>query len=108
MSSVSALWYLCGDVVYCVLFPQLTMALFDSKANRSGALAGLAASTLIRLSAGEATLGLPAWGIWPVLEPGVDFPFRTVAMVSGFAFAFAVSRLSQHSDPPKPLGALTD
>ncbi|MGH8246017.1 MAG: sodium:solute symporter family protein, partial [Gammaproteobacteria bacterium] len=31
--SVYALWYLCADLVYCILFPQLTTALFFKRAN---------------------------------------------------------------------------
>jgi high affinity choline transporter 7 len=102
VSSVSALWYLCGDVVYCVLFPQLTLALFDKKANRTGALAGLAVSTLLRLGGGEATLGLPALIPYPVTD-GFEFPFRTVAMACGLITALVVSRATTAYDPPLPL-----
>ncbi len=93
VSSVSALWFLCGDIVYCVLFPQLTMALFDKRANAKGALAGLFVSVMLRLSGGDTTLGLPDWGVWPVVEGG-EFPFRTVAMLCGFATAMTASRLT--------------
>jgi high affinity choline transporter 7 len=107
VGSVSALWYLCGDVVYCVLFPQLTLALFDRKANTSGAMAGFAVSVFIRLGGGDATLGLPAflpfpdWGDW-------EFPFRTVAMVAGLLTALVVSRLTARRDPARPLGPLSE
>ncbi len=83
--SVSALWYLCGDIVYCVLFPQLTLALFDRRANRSGALAGLLVSVVLR-----AMLSI--------------VQFRTAAMLGGLAVSLLVSRLTQASDPPRPLG----
>lgn len=101
--SVSALWYLCGDIVYCVLFPQLTLALFDPRANRAGALAGLITSVTLRLLGGDATLGLPqlAWPDWT--DAGGAFPFRTVAMASGLLVALLVSRATQRIDPPKPL-----
>lgn len=102
VQSVAALWYLCGDVVYCVLFPQLTLALFDPKANRSGALAGLAVSATIRLTGGEATLGLPVLVPYPALD-GFEFPFRTLAMVAGLCTAVGVSRLTGAVDPPLPL-----
>lgn len=107
VESVAALWYLCGDVVYCVLFPQLTLALFDSRANRMGALAGLATSVLVRLSGGESTLGLPAFGAWPTLD-GAEFPFRTLAMISGFVVAIVVSRVTAAADPPRALDALPE
>ncbi len=103
VSSVSALWYLCGDVVYCVLFPQLSLALFDTKANRTGALAGFGVSVTMRLLSGETTLGIPAVLQWPVLTEGTEFPFRTVCMLTGLLTAIVVSRVTAASDPPKPL-----
>ncbi|TVQ94981.1 MAG: sodium:solute symporter [Deltaproteobacteria bacterium] len=101
VGSVAALWYLCGDLVYTILFPQLTLALFDKRANRTGALAGLFISVLLRLGAGEPTLGLPAFLPYPELDG--HFPFRTVAMLAGLGTALAVSRLTTSLDPPRPL-----
>lgn len=106
VQSVAALWYLCGDVVYCLLFPQLTLALFDSRANRTGALSGLAVAAFLRLGGGEATLGIPAFLPYPEWTGMalVSFPFRTLAMVSGLVVAVVVSRLTARLDPPRPLG----
>ncbi len=102
VSSVSALWYLCGDVVYCVLFPQLSLALFDTKANKSGALSGLTVSVLLRLGGGDTTLGIPALLPYPVTD-GFEFPFRTLAMGCGLLTALIVSRLTGANDPPVAL-----
>lgn len=101
VSSVAALWYLCGDIVYTVLFPQLTLALFDRGANRTGAMCGLAVSVLLRLSAGEPTLGLPA--LLPLLQLDGPLPTRTLAMVAGLVTAVVVSRLTARRDPPRAL-----
>lgn len=106
VSSIKALWYLCGDVVYCVLFPQLTLALFDKASNRSGAMAGLAVSVFLRLGGGESTLGLPAFLPYPAIEGG-EFPFRTLSMVAGLLTALAVSRATASLDPPRPLAAVS-
>ena len=103
VSSVAALWFLCGDIVYCVLFPQLTLALFDRSANRTGALSGFAISVGLRLLSGDSTLGIPAILSWPVLTADIEFPFRTVCMVSGLITAIVVSRVTAGSDPPMPL-----
>ena len=102
VQSVSQLWYLCGDVVFCVLFPQLTLALFDSKANRTGALAGFAVSVFLRLGGGDKTLGLPQFLPYPDWGD-VDWPFRTVAMLAGLLTALVVARLSAKSDPATSL-----
>lgn len=103
VSSVAALWYLCGDIVYCVLFPQLTLALFDTRANRIGAQSGLFVSAGLRLACGEPTLGIPAMMPLPDWEHG--FPFRTACMVAGLLTTLVVSRLTASIAPPVPLGA---
>jgi high affinity choline transporter 7 len=100
--SVSALWYLCGDIVYCVLFPQLTLALFDPKANRLGASSGLAASVVLRLLGGDGTLGLPNLVYPDWSDAGGEFPFRTLAMATGLVVALVVARATQSVDPPRP------
>ncbi|MBX2797123.1 MAG: sodium:solute symporter family protein [Myxococcales bacterium] len=90
VQSVGALWYLCGDVVYCVLFPQLTLALFSARTTRLGALAGFGVSVGVRLLAGDGTLGIPAFVDFPQID-GHEFPFRTLAMMAGFATTWCVS-----------------
>ncbi len=104
VQSVYALWFLCSDFVYCILFPQLVCALYDPKANRIGSAAGLTISAVLRLGAGEITLGLPRWLPWPMVEDGVVlFPYRTTAMLCGFVAILLVSRLTQRAAPPRPL-----
>ncbi len=96
VKSVYALWFLCSDFVYCILFPQLVAALFDKKANKYGSLAGFLVSFVLRFGGGEATLGIPQLLPYPMVENGVVlFPFRTLAMVSGLVTIWIVSRLTQ-------------
>jgi len=102
VQSIGSLWYLCGDIVYCVLFPQLTLALFDPRANRSGALAALAVGVVVRLSGGVEVLSIPAYFPWPEFG-GFDFPFRTLAMLTTLVTALVVSRLTATLDPPRPM-----
>ncbi len=103
--SVTALWYLCGDVVYVLLFPALFLAMYDRGANGVGVLAGLIVAAFLRLGGGEPTLGIPAFLPYPVWTDGglVAFPFRTLAMLSGLGAAIVVSRLSAAFDAPRPL-----
>jgi solute carrier family 5 (high affinity choline transporter), member 7 len=94
VNSIYALWFLCSDFVYCLLFPALVCALFDPKANRVGALAGFAVAFILRFGGGEPTLGIPVLLPYPMIEDGVVlFPYRTLAMVSGLVTMVVVSRV---------------
>lgn len=94
IQSVYELWFLCSDFVYCLLFPALVCALFDSKANGTGALAGFIVAAVLRFGGGDATLGIPVLLPYPMVEDGVSlFPFRTLAMLSGLITIVVVSRV---------------
>lgn len=105
VKSVYALWFFCSDFVYCILFPQLVTALFDKRANRYGAIAGLAVSFILRFGGGEAVLGIPNLIPYPMIDDAgvILFPFRTFAMVSGLLTITVVSRLTQKKCPPEKL-----
>lgn len=104
VTSVYALWYLCSDLVYCLLFPALLLALFDSKVNKTGAITGLVVSAVLRIGGGDTTLGIPITIPYPMIEDGqVLFPFRTLSMVSGLLTMMIVSRLTNARDPAKVL-----
>jgi len=107
VKSVYALWFLCSDFVYCILFPQLVSALFDKKANRYGAIVGFLVAFILRFGGGEPTLGIPQILPYPMVQDGVVlFPFRTFAMLSSLISIMLVSRLSQKACPPIPLTPL--
>lgn len=104
VKSVYQLWFLCSDFVYCLLFPALVCALFDSKANAPGVLAGFLVAFVLRFGGGDATLGLPVLLPYPMIEDGVVlFPYRTLAMASGLITMLLVSRLTQKQYQPRPL-----
>lgn len=113
VKSIYELWYLCSDFVYCLLFPALVCALFDRKANRYGAIAGLIVAATLRFGGGDATLGIPTFIPYPVIDAAEEFvdgtrtavlfPFRTLAMVSGLLSILIVSRLTQRLAPPMTL-----
>jgi high affinity choline transporter 7 len=94
VKSVQALWYLCSDFVYVILFPQLVMVLFYSRLTRAGAYAGLVVSFVLRFGGGDPTLHIPQLIPYPWWDPagGTLFPFKTVAMLSGLVTIYAVSR----------------
>ena len=103
IESVYGLWALCSDFVYCLLFPALTCAIFDPKANRIGAVSGFMVAAILRFGGGDATLGLPIIIPYPMIEDGVVlFPFRTLAMLSGLITIIVVSRIFvEKSDLPE-------
>lgn len=104
VGSVYALWYLCSDFVYCLLFPALLMAMFDSKANKIGAVAGLVVAAILRFGGGDPTLHLPVLIPYPMIEDGIVlFPFRTLSMISGVITIYVVSRFTHHLSPPAQL-----
>ena len=99
--SIYTLWVLCSDLVYCVLFPQLLLALYDPRANRLGSYAGMAVAFTIRVAAGEPLLGLPR--LLPLLVDAsglTSVPIKTIAMLAGLATMWIVSRLTARRCPP--------
>ncbi|QHT45224.1 sodium:solute symporter [Bacillus sp. SB49] len=104
VKSVYTLWYLASDLVYTILFPQLTMALFYKNANLYGSIAGFAVSLFLRLGGGEPALGLPAFLPYPMIEDGIVlFPFRTTACIAAFLMIFIVSELTKKKCAPRSL-----
>jgi high affinity choline transporter 7 len=100
VQSVYALWYLCADLIYCILFPQLTTALYFKRSNRYGAIAGLIVSFFLRVGGGEPLLGIAPIIPYPMTEHGVVyFPFRLLATASGFLAIIIVSILTQRACP---------
>ncbi len=98
VQSVYVLWYLCADVVYVVLFPQLTLVLFFRRAHRWAAFVGVVVGVLLRLGGGEQSLGLDAWIPYPMEG---DFPFRTVAMLANLGITWCLSLLLTRSEEGK-------
>ncbi|XP_029173651.1 high-affinity choline transporter 1-like isoform X1 [Nylanderia fulva] len=85
VSSVYYLSYLCADLVYVVLFPQLLAVIhWPSMVDTYGCLAGYFIAITLRLAGGEKGLS-----IYPLIEyPFYDartrtqkFPFRTAVMI---------------------------
>ncbi|SEI07416.1 solute carrier family 5 (high affinity choline transporter), member 7 [Halobacillus karajensis] len=105
VQSVYTLWYLASDLVYTILFPQLTMALFYKNANLYGSIAGFSTALFLRLGGGEPALGLPSFLPYPMINADgiVLFPFRTLACVAAFIMIFVVSEMTKKKCQPKSL-----
>ncbi|MCL4118720.1 UNVERIFIED_CONTAM: hypothetical protein GTU68_028806 [Idotea baltica] len=93
VKSIYQLWFLCSDLVYCLLFPALATALFDKKANWIGAVAGFFVALILRSGGGESFLHVPAWIPYPEEDGIITIPFKTLSMLAGLCTIMIVSRL---------------
>ncbi|OXB78225.1 UNVERIFIED_CONTAM: hypothetical protein H355_006168 [Colinus virginianus] len=98
-SSVYDLWFLSGELVYALLFPQLCCALFTPSSNTYGSAAGFLVGLLLRLLAGEPALKIPPIICYPVcsLLNGSYvqlFPYKTFTMLFTLGTIIAVSYLA--------------
>lgn len=97
MPTVYGLWFLCSDLVYVILFPQLMCVLYYKKSNTYGSLTAYIIGLLLRLLGGEPLVSLPPVILYPFYSAsdGVQlFPFRTLAMVVSFLTLILVSTLT--------------
>ncbi len=86
--SVQELWYFTSDLVFVLLFPQLVIALFDKKANRTGSIVAFIVSLFLRAAGGEPLFGIPALFNYPEW-----WPVRLIAASAGLILLPLVSRL---------------
>ena len=94
IKSVYGLWFLCSDLVYVVLFPQLFCVVYLKDTNTYGSMAAYWIGILMRLSAGESLFNLDPLIKFPLYDEatGVQkFPFRTLSMLTSFALIILVS-----------------
>jgi high affinity choline transporter 7 len=91
VQSVQALWYFTSDLVFVLLFPQLVMALFDKKANRTGSMVAFFVSLFLRGCGGEPLFDIPALVHYPEW-----WPTRVVAAGAGLILLPLVSRLATY------------
>lgn len=85
VSSVYYLSYLCSDLVYVVLFPQLLAVIhWPTMVDTYGCLAGYFIAIILRLSGGERGLGIRPLIEYPFYDTKTrtqKFPFRTAVMI---------------------------
>lgn len=83
VNSVYDLWYLCSDLVYVMLFPQLLCVVYFSWTNTYGSIGGYALGLFFRISGGERALNIPPFIRYPWYNEtdGQLFPFKTTSMV---------------------------
>ena len=83
VKSIYALFYLCGDLVYVMLFPQLACVIYFHHANLYGSASGYIIGLFLRVMGGERIIGFDPIIKFPYYdeEYGQLFPFKTLSMV---------------------------
>lgn len=94
VQSVQELWYFTSDLVFVLLFPQLVIALFDKKANRTGSIVAFLVSLILRAGDGEDLFGIPAFIDYPDW-----WPVRTIAAAAGIILLPLISRIVKAKKP---------
>merc|ERR1719167_1795662 len=59
--SIYELFVLCGDFMFVIVFPQLTLVLYWATANTYGSVFSFTVGLILRLLCGDKNLGLPAY-----------------------------------------------
>uniref|UniRef100_A0A0N4ZCS3 High-affinity choline transporter 1-like n=1 Tax=Parastrongyloides trichosuri TaxID=131310 RepID=A0A0N4ZCS3_PARTI len=99
IQTIYGLWYLCADLVYVILFPQLLCVVYFERSNTYGCLCGYIVGLVIRLAGGEPLVHLPAFVYFPMYDESSGmqyFPFRTMAMLASLSTCIGVSLYSRH------------
>lgn len=87
IDSIYGLWFLCSDLVYVILFPQLLAAVHIPFTNTYGSVMAYVIGLIIRLGGGEPIIGMKPFIYFPYwnAKDGQLFPFRTLAMLCSLA-----------------------
>jgi high affinity choline transporter 7 len=88
VSSIYVLWYLCSDLVYVILFPQLLCVVYVPHTNTYGSLAAYITGFLFRILIGEPSLGIPA-----VIHFGPYIPPKTLCMLICLGTTLIISQI---------------
>lgn len=93
---IYGLFILAADIVFVIVLPPLTCALFFKFSNTYGALCGYIVGCICRIGAGEYFLSFDGFIQYPWYnaEVGQTFPFRTFAMLLSLVTILLVSLLT--------------
>lgn len=99
ITTIYGLWYLCADLVYVILFPQLVSVVYIKDSNTYGSLAGYIVGLFFRIGGGEPLIYLKPFIHYPFYDSETGeqlFPFRTLAMFVTLGTIVAVSFPLKH------------
>lgn len=100
VDSIYALFHLCSDLVFVILFPQLVGAVHIDSVNTYGSIAAYVVGLFLRITGGEELIGFPAAFKYPFYDysgkGSQNFPFRTMSMLISFGILVGVSMLTNY------------
>lgn len=94
VDSIYMLWYLCSDLVYVILFPQLVSVVYLKGTNTYGSLGGFIVGWFFRLMGGETSMNISAVIKYPWYNEATGeqlFPYKTLCMLLSFASIVLIS-----------------
>ncbi|XP_077155948.1 high affinity choline transporter 1-like [Ranitomeya variabilis] len=99
-NSIYDLWFMCGEMVYALVFPQLCCVLFVPRTNTYGSASGFFLGFVLRILGGVNSINIPPTIHYPwcTLINGVYvqlFPFKTFTMLVALTTQVLVSYISE-------------
>ncbi|KAK7506594.1 hypothetical protein BaRGS_00002069 [Batillaria attramentaria] len=94
VTSIYELWFLCADLVYIIIFPQLVCVIYAESTNTYGSLAGYIVGLFFRLGGGEPVMHLDPIIKYPWYDEENDFqlfPYKTFSMLLSLVTIIGVS-----------------
>ncbi|CAF0917153.1 unnamed protein product [Rotaria sordida] len=90
VSSIYVLWYLCSDLVYVILFPQLLCVVYVPHTNTYGSLSAYIIGFVFRILIGEPSLSIPT-----LIHFGPYVPAKTLCMLISLTTTLIVSLITK-------------
>ena len=90
VSSIYVLWYLCSDLVYVILFPQLLSVVYVQHSNTYGSLFAYIVGFTFRILIGEPSLGIVA-----SINFGPYIPPKTLCMLISLTTTLIISLIAK-------------
>ncbi|XP_073518283.1 high affinity choline transporter 1-like isoform X1 [Phyllobates terribilis] len=99
-NSIYDLWFMCGEMIYALVFPQLCCVLFVPRTNTYGSASGFLLGFVLRILGGVNSINIPPiiHYPWCTLINGAYvqlFPFKTFTMLVALTTQILVSYISE-------------